>query len=307
MKLNPKFLVLGAFIGLILFISWVKFWPNRLLTIVFCDVGQGDAIYLRFPKGIDMLVDGGPANKVLTCLGEEMPFFDRKIDLVALTHPQKDHLQGLIEVLKRYQITTFISTPIGNNTEGFKELEKVIKEKQISVKKISRGAKIRIGEVDILTLWPDKNWLDDQVSPYRNFIKTNELGFMIDAENKYLGDLNSYSLYLYIKYKEFDLLLTGDGDSRTQSEIIKLGLLPDIPLNIELFKVPHHGAKTALLPDFLNILRPKYSVIQVGKNSYGQPDPKTINLLKKFGQVLRNDEDGKIKFKSDGQKILVFN
>lgn len=307
MKLNPKFLVLGAFIGLILFGAWFSYLPRGQITVVFCDVGQGDAIYLRFPAGVDMLVDGGPANKVLTCLGEEMPFFDRKIDLVVLTHPQKDHFQGLIEVIKRYQITTFISTPIGNNTEGFKELEKVIKEKNISLKNISRGAKIRIGEVDILTLWPDKNWLDNQVGPYSEFVKTNEFGFMIDAENKYLGDLNSYSLYLYIKYKQFDLFLTGDGSIGTQSEIIKLGLLPEIPRDIELLKVPHHGAKTALLPEFLNTLRPKYSVIQVGKNSYGQPDPNTINLLKRFGQVLRNDEDGKIKFKSDGQKIFILN
>ncbi len=305
MKLHPKSILLVIFIGAILFVSWVEFWPLGLLKIVFCDVGQGDAIYIRFPNGRDMLVDGGPNNQVLNCLGGEMPFYDRRIDLVVLTHPQKDHLQGLIEVLKRYQVGIFVSTAVGNKTDGFLELEKVIIDKQITLKQIGRGTQIRVGKVYLHTIWPDRIWLNKKIAEFRSQTNLDSLGFAVDKDGKILGDPNTYSIYLHLQFQDFDLLLTGDGDISTQTELVNLGLLSSLPVNIEVLKVPHHGAATALRSDFLNWLKPQYAVIQVGKNSYGHPRYETLEMLARYGQVLRNDVNGKVSLKTDGSRLWI--
>ena len=121
------------FFLLLLFFSagflFIKNNSDGKLHVYFCDVGQGDAIYIRMPTGADMLIDGGPNSKVVDCLSKHMPFYDRKIDLVVLTHPQADHLKGLIDVLERYNVTYFASSSIANNTEGYSKLVSLIKEK----------------------------------------------------------------------------------------------------------------------------------------------------------------------------------
>ena len=99
-KLRVGYVISGIVTGLILLFSFIATLPDGKLHIVFCDIGQGDAAYVRFPDGRDMLIDGGPNDKVLNCLGKHMPFWDRRINLVVLTHPQKDHMQGLNPVLE---------------------------------------------------------------------------------------------------------------------------------------------------------------------------------------------------------------
>jgi len=99
-------LLLLSLAGLILVIFSI---PDNNLHIVACDVGQGDAILITY-KNIQILTDGGPNNKVIDCLGKYVPFYDREIELVILTHPQKDHYYGLVEVFKQYKVDTFISS-----------------------------------------------------------------------------------------------------------------------------------------------------------------------------------------------------
>src|SRR3972149_6329793 len=105
---NKKYFLFGFLIGFILLTSYFFSLPDGKLHIIFCDVGQGDAAYIRTPNNQDMLIDGGPDDKVLSCLGRHMPFYDRTIDVVVLTHPQKDHLQGLISVVERYTVKYFV-------------------------------------------------------------------------------------------------------------------------------------------------------------------------------------------------------
>ena len=100
MKLSLKSLIIGGVFGLTLFFAYLWFLPDQKLHVVFCDVGQGDAAYIRGPNNMDMLIDGGPNDKVLNCLGRHMPFYDRTIDVIMLSHAQKDHLQGLLSVLR---------------------------------------------------------------------------------------------------------------------------------------------------------------------------------------------------------------
>ena len=105
-------------LGVFSFYQWFKFFDGKL-HIVFCDVGQGDAIYIRTPKAFDILVDGGPDDSILSCLSNHMPFWDRKIDLVILTHPHADHLNGLIPLLQNSQGRSFATESLTNYTLVF--------------------------------------------------------------------------------------------------------------------------------------------------------------------------------------------
>jgi competence protein ComEC len=110
-KIKTRTLIIGIliilFISIIVLVGEFKKLPNGKLQMVVCDVGQGDAIYLKTPRGFDILVDGGPDNSVLSCLGRHMPFWDRKIELIFLTHPHADHATGLFAVKNRYRVGQF--------------------------------------------------------------------------------------------------------------------------------------------------------------------------------------------------------
>jgi len=103
------------------------------LKVVFFDVGQGDSIYIETPGGSDILIDGGPDNKILDKLGREMPFWDRSLDLVILTHPHADHVNGLVEVLTRYKVEEILYTGVSYNNQAYFELQDLVSRKNIKV------------------------------------------------------------------------------------------------------------------------------------------------------------------------------
>ena len=121
-KLRTGYLITGIVTGCIILFSFFGTIPDGKLHVVFCNVGQGDAAYIRFPDGRDMVVDGGPDDKILGCLGKHMPFWDRSIDIVAMTHPPKDHMQGLIAVLSVMTWHILSGSDVDNDTEGYKNL-----------------------------------------------------------------------------------------------------------------------------------------------------------------------------------------
>lgn len=278
---NKKYFLSGVVIGGILLFSFFLSLPDGKLHVVFCNVGQGDAAYIRTPNNQDMLIDGGPDNKVLSCLGKYMPFYDRAIDLVLLTHPQKDHLQGLISVVERYTVKHFVIGVVGNETEGYRKLVEAIQKKKVPTRNLYLGDTFSLGSVKFSVLWPERSWVSDK----------SVLGLSTDT------GLNSFSYFLHLSYGSFDALFTGDGDSRIQPEIMRQANLPDI----EVLKFPHHGSKTGILPEFLDKIHPELAVISVGKNSYGHPSKEAIELLSNRAiRIKRTDEDGNVEVISDG-------
>lgn len=263
------------------------------LHVYFCNVGQGDASYLRFPDGSDLLIDGGPNEKVLECLSKAMPFYDREITAVILTHPQADHLSGLIPVLKRYKVDYFISSPVGNNTKGYQEIEQIIREKKILVKNLYSGAKIEFGAVKFVSLWPEKEWTMAHLASANGSV----LGVQSTDPN-----LNDFTVEGIITYNDLDILFTGDADIRIQDDILRqrLDIVP--PGSLEIMKVPHHGAKTSLSEKFLDRFTPELAIISVGKNSYGHPSEEILGRLgEKEIKILRTDQEGTIEIISDGK------
>jgi len=303
--MKKKEFIFGSLIGFILLLialfNGINLGKEGKVHIIFCDVGQGDAILIRTPSGKDVLIDGGPDNSVLECLSKYLPFWDREIDMVFLTHPQADHLTGLISVLERYNINYFIAGQIGNKTEGYKKLISLVKEKNIIVENPYLGKEIDFNDgVKIKILWPEKDWIVNHsffLSDISNS-NNNVLGVATTNDN-----LNDTSTVVSFSFGEFDVLFPGDADSNIQPLILKDSEI----IRTEVLKVPHHGSKEALLESFIEAVKPSLAVISVGKkNRYGHPASDLIGRLNNLNiNIKRTDKDGDIEVISDGKSWEV--
>ena len=143
---NPVFYIFGFLIFLNILTGIVVFDLSKVqfLEVNFFDVGQGDAIFITSPKGHQILIDGGPGSAILEKLAKEMPFWDRTIDLVILTHPERDHMNGLLEVLKNYQVENILWTGVVRDTQEFKEWARATAEEKANIVIAQNGQKITI-------------------------------------------------------------------------------------------------------------------------------------------------------------------
>src|ERR1035437_4965961 len=131
------------------------------LHVIVCDVGQGDGILIRTPDGSDILVDGGPDDSILNCLSSHMPFWDRTIELMVLTHPHTDHAAGLVDVLKRYTVLHFVTENVLGSTATYKRLEAELSAQKLTAKYAFAGDRIDfVDKTQLLTLWPSREWLN---------------------------------------------------------------------------------------------------------------------------------------------------
>lgn len=264
-------------------------WPGSGVEIVFCDVGQGDGILIQ--QGFrQALIDGGHPGRVTRCLEKFMPFFDRTIDVVVVSHPQLDHFGGLEDVFKRYDVISFVYNGVAGTSTEWQALSRAVNEEKGSrVKKLEAGETFNMGDISFRTIWPRKGSVPQAISHTSPAV----LGVQ-DTRG-----LNEKTLVLQMTYAAFDALLTGDIESEQEQEIKK-----EIESNsIEVLKVPHHGSKYSSSQSFLEAVRPALAVIQVGKNSYGHPTKEAIERLETVGaRVLRNDQDGDVVIRTDGKR-----
>ena len=238
--------------------------------VIFLDVGQGDATLVQ--KGrMQILVDGGDGQEILNRLGEEMPFTDRSIDLVVVTHPDEDHMGGLIKVLENYRVDMIMETGITCEKDICEKWEDLIDRGNIPVTRAKMGENVRYGEaIDIWVLYP---FTDVSGKEYK---ETNESSIVLKAD---------------IEGREF--LFTGDTEDETEKEMIRSNL----DLDADVLKVSHHGSKNSTSAAFLQEITPEEAVISVGENSYGHPTEEALNRLKNMGvDILRTDEKGSIRF-----------
>lgn len=303
MRLRTGYLFSGIITGCIILFSFVWTIPDGKLHVVFCDVGQGDAAYIRFPDGHDMVIDGGPNDAVLQCLGRHMPFWDRHIDIVALTHPQKDHMQGLISILKRYTIGSMLRSDVIASSDGFRALQESLRASNIPVRYMSQGSNIHVGAVTLTYLWPSEEQIGKGRRAQDLFADSQKTAGDERVLGAQTGDLNDYSLVHVLQYKTFEILFTGDADDHV--EMYYTGAFLGIP-PLEVLKVPHHGSKTGMTDAFVHWVRPLLSIISVGKNSYGHPSETALNLLnQQKSHIMRTDELGDIEIVSDGVSFSV--
>ncbi|MEX1052279.1 MAG: hypothetical protein WEC80_00345 [Patescibacteria group bacterium] len=278
---------------LFVFFSLSRSYLNSDSFIVFCDVGQGDATYIRLQNKIDILVDAGSDRKILQCLGKHMPFLDKNIELAFITHPQKDHYGGFEHILDRYTVKNLILNPINNKALSYQKLLDKLVLKNVNLKSQYSEDVIRLNEINITFYWPTKDYLRESV--YQT--KTLKSEFKI---NDVFLNLNKYSQVFKFEFEETSILFTGDIDKEISNKI------SSSLSRVDILKVPHHGSKNGITKKLIDKLIPKISIINVGKNnSYGHPHKEVLDLLESVNtQISRTDEDGNIviKLKSHNSK-----
>ncbi len=275
-KIFPLFalpILLIAFLGIWYFVFLP---PSRDLKIIFCDVGQGDGAILEFPGGRTALVDSGPDKKILGCLGKNLPFYSKKIDLVFLSHADADHVGGLNYVLKRYQVGQIVGSGIGKDTKAYQSFSDIVKEQKIPEIIALQGT-----EFDIAPM--------------------AKVRVLLPGSTLNNTSLNNASEILQVSFGRENILLTGDMEKEEAGLFAKL--YPD--LHADIIKVPHHGSKYSLDANFYSRLHPKYAVISVGaKNRYGQPHKQVLDFLKsKAIKVFRTDKQGDVQFETNGTEL----
>jgi len=242
--------------------------PDGQAHAYILDVGQGDAILLVSPSGKRILIDGGPDLSALEQLGAHLPFFDRRIDLVAFTHPDSDHITALPEVLKRYRVGRILFSPVEHVSGQYERLLTLVEAKRIPVILPDPSQDIDFGDGLVLDiLWPPKNLMRSE-------------------------DTNRASLVLRALAGSGSVLLTGDIDEAGEEAMIGAGT----PLAATVLKVSHHGSAGATSLPLLSATHPALAVISVGKdNRFGHPSPEMLARLSQLKIPVRTTmEEGTI-------------
>ncbi len=279
------FLVPCLFATVAVWAGYFQFQPDFLMHVAFYDVGQGDAIFVQTYLGNQILIDGGPSDVVLQHVGQDMPFFDRTIDLLILTHAHTDHVAGLVDVLKRYKIKKIVLPEVEFHSGSYAEFLRLVDEKKIE--KIFARAGQRI--------YLDKATVFDIYYPTGKIAGLTSIGsYQLESD-----DLNDTSIVGKLSFGKSKILLTGDAGVTIERQ-----LLPQFDLDADLLKVGHHGSRFSTSKEFLDEVTPEYAVIQVGKNNYGHPTEEAIGRIKGANtEIFRTDQDKTIKFTSDGTSL----
>jgi len=258
--------------------------PDGKLHVSFLDVGQGDAILIQTPAGQDILVDGGPSPQSIgLALGRQMPFWDRTIDLVVLTHAQADHITGLLEVLQRYKVKQVLYPAFNGQSPLSDRWLGLIQDRDVKSTVAQAGQRIEPGDgLVIKVLNP----------PVPGLAGTQ-------------SDIDNNAVVLEVSLGDISFLLTADIMSEAELELIAHRACPDSTV----LKVAHHGSDTSTIPEFLAVVNPRLAVISVGEdNTFGHPEAAvTERFAQRLGKdsIYRTDEDGTVEFITDGKRLWV--
>lgn len=256
--------------------------PDDELSISFLDVGQGDAILIQ-QGSQQVLIDGGPSPQAISLeLGRQMPFWDRTIELVILTHPDQDHLAGLIEVLKRYRVEKVLDPNLDSGTPLYEEWQRLVTEKELERITALAGQQIALGEATLTVLHPAEALLKD----------TDE-------------DIDNNGVVLCLKDGNVSFMLAADIRREAELHLITRRAA----LKSTVLKVAHHGSDTSTSQEFLSAVDPQIAVLSVGAdNKFGHPGDEVVDRLENKlgrGNIYRTDHHGTIQFTTDGEKLWV--
>lgn len=260
-------------------ISFTQQQDRDVLTVAFLDVGQGDATFIETPGGVQVLIDGGPNGSVLRELGEVQDFSDRDIDIVLVTHPDKDHIAGLIDVFDRYRIISFGGSSVLHESVYADALEEALtQENTLEIIPIIRGEIIDLGSGVLLeVLFPDRS-VEGIAS-------------------------NDGSVIVRLVYGDTSFMLTGDSPAAIENFLVQTSC--DICLQSTVLKAGHHGSKTSSSSEFLKAVSPEVVVFSAGEdNRYGHPNEEVVSRIEELGAVwLGTYRDGRVVLESDGKKV----
>lgn len=242
------------------------------LRITVLDVGQGDAILLQVPQGA-VLVDQGPPEADVAGQLEDLGV--ERLEALVLTHPQRDHIGGAVDVLDAIEVGAVLDPRIPAESEDHDAAVDAAEENHVPVIPTRAGQHLRIGALRLRVLWPDGPGLPGD-------------------------DPNNRAVVLVASYGTIDALLTADAEGNVT--------VPIRPPPVEILKVAHHGSADDSLPALLDLLDPEIAVVSVGRdNDYGHPTQSTMATLGGFSDldVYRTDLDGRVTIETDGSRVSV--
>ena len=248
------------------------------LKVVFFDIGQGDSIFIETKRGVQVLIDGGPNNNLLLReIGKQVSFFDKEIDVVISTHPDADHIGGLVPFFDKFDANFYLES--GNKSDSliYASLEEALSNEGVTRLLARQGTIIDLGDgVYIEILFPDRE--ASGLEP------------------------NMASIIVKVSYGDTSFLLTGDSPIAIENYI---STLYGNSLKSDVLKLGHHGSKTSTSNMFLGLVSPSYAVVSAGEgNRYGHPHQEIISKVKKFEvEIFETSKNGSIVFYSDGTKV----
>jgi len=271
-------------IAIVLALATVLVWllilgsPGDRLSVTFLDIGQGDAILIRSPSGHNILVDGGPSGEEITAaLGRHLPFWDRHLHLVVLTHPDQDHLAGLVTVLERYDVDQVLAPALADDSATFRAWQDAIAERDIPQREAFAGQWLDLGDGATLSV----------LHPPRELLPA------VDEDDN--------SLVLKASLGDAAFLLTADIGADGEAYLLD----NHTDLRAPVLKVAHHGSRTSTSTAFLAAVESLTAVISVGEdNRYGHPSPQTLDRLGSR-PVFRTDRHGDVQITTDGHKLWI--
>ena len=247
---------------------------------IFFDIGQGDAAFLRTKSGKTALIDGGPDNAVLYKVGKYLPFWEKNINTIIITHPHADHMTGIVEILRRYSVSQIIMNDSRVTTLESQALEKMISKRNVTVHYI-RSKKDMEFDSDMILKF---------LYPQKSFSATTT-----DSMN-----LNDTSIVFQAVWGETKLLFMGDLEKDAQNDII------GEDIKSQIIKVAHHGSEDSLNKNFLSRVSSEYSIISVGENTYGHPSLRVIRELERLGsKVFTTKASSDVMFQFDEKDISI--
>lgn len=256
--------------------SWIDH-PNLQITIL--NVGQGDAILIKTPDNKYGLIDGGAGDAVLGELAQALPFGVKHLNFILATHPDNDHIQGLVTALQHYDVNVVFWQKHNKQSGVYSELGDRIDNQELANYELREWHDFRLGCCVVFdVVWPQQN--QDIYS---------------------VEEANHISTAVILRYKNLQMYL--GGDLGVEGELTSVSSLDDFAASaIDILKVGHHGSKTSSSAEFIQQIGPEMAVISVGEeNSYGHPAPEVIDTLILSGaDVWRTDQDGRITITSDG-------
>lgn len=264
-----------------------NFWRSldRSFEATFLDVGQGDAIHLRFPDGTNWLVDAGQGRAPDMGRAVLVPYFRhegiRRLDSVAITHPQEDHIGGFSSVVDEIPITEYVDPGVPYDSAHYRRILAALKRRHVPIVAVQTG--------------------DESELPGGMRVTVLGSGPPPGAEN-----INDASIVLRFTHPSGGLVLTGDAGERAFARINASGR----PVRADVLKVPHHGAKPGREERlFLSRVKPSVSVISSGeRNRYGHPSKEALDALEAIpnNRTYRTDRSGAVRavFDETGVRFL---
>lgn len=248
------------------------------LHVWLLDLGHSNAVLLQSPGGAHILVDGGrfPA-RLMTALGDRLPFYDRKIELLAITHPDSWDISALNQVLDRYAIGAALYHGQANSSDVFQQIQARLAASETPVVEVRAGYRIQLDDGLVLEVLhpPAKPGIADK--------------------------LKDHALVLRVSYGNASYLLTSDLGIDGQNDMVSRGVVP----TATIFQLPQHATRFSLAAEFLLRVQPQLAMVQIdAANPRGDPYPDTLAMLGDV-PVLRTDEQGTIHISSDGERLYL--